>query len=288
MTVRKKILFYILLPVCALIGLSNINDASSGRASPFNQNTGFASMIDHTFNLFKSAAFFHISILYNKYRFGTAFSFNQIAGDACDGFSNHTRCAIQDASGSLIALNDGQKTPLFLGSIPREQSHIDALDESGLPGNKPIGIFTLNRPFEQQWAGLTDLVAENKQIVLKQYPTTDFEAPSFVDLLRIVRDLENRDGFKIGFVQCKAGRGRSATAVAAYIIHVLGTMNKETTIDQVIAYLQSKRPRVILNDSQKAVLKEFQEALKAAGSFQALYEQYKPYVEQRDAEFYPA
>ncbi len=245
------------------------------------------------YNLGKSAALFHVSIFCNYFWYGSAFSFNQIAGDRVSGIPKNKFVIVYDKkTGALIKINDGKKTPLILGGIPRKQKHIESLNDLKTQERKDLGIFSLNRAFERNWAGLTKL-CHGKSIKLFKYPTTDYSAPSLVDLLRAVRDLDNRDSSDIGlaYVQCKAGRGRSAVATGAYLLHICYAVECKTkqefkvTSKDIEAYLISRRPQVRFNSAHKAALANFHEELKKAGNFENLLIKYKPEIEKRDAEF---
>lgn len=242
------------------------------------------------FKISKSALLFHPSILFNKIKFGKSFTFNQIVGDDLGKNAKYKNgIGIElDRCGNIKKLNDGKKTPLILGSIPRKDKHIDRLREAfKLSVKDAIGIFTFNRQFERDWAGLTDIVEENQEVKLFEYPTTDYSAPSFIDLLRAVRDIENRDEYnqKLAYVHCKAGRGRSATAVAAYILCLCNKAEVKASIEQIECYLRLHRPQVSLSGDHKHGLCKFKRELEKAGSFDALYKLHKDKIEKRDREF---
>lgn len=239
------------------------------------------------YKLAKSVLLFHVSIAYNGLVYGTSFSFHQIAGDATDVEPVHGISIEFDEQGEIKAINDGKKTPLLLGSIPRHQRHIALCrDKFNLPKDCAIGIYTLNRPFECNWAGLNELVKDTVVIRQFTYPTTDFGAPIFIDLLRAVRDLEHRDDYNHGlaYVHCKAGRGRSAVTVAAYLAHVLQKAGIVLDAKKIKIYLQSKRSQVSLNAEHRAALDFFIAQLLNAGSFESLYLLHAKEIEKRDAE----
>lgn len=240
-----------------------------------------------TYKIIKSAASFHVSILYNHLKYGNSFTFNQLAGDATE----ISGAAIErDAQGNIVKFNDGKRTPLILGSIPRHEEHIKQLRTAlKLPENSPVALFTMNRHFERDWSGLTSLMKRNESIRMYEYPTTDYSAPSMVDLIRVVRDLDNRDSQndQVAYVHCKAGRGRSAAAIVAYLLQVCHDKMGATdvTIESIESYLKLVRPQVSLNPEHKVALKAFKQELKTAGSLANLVEKYKTDIDLRDKEF---
>lgn len=217
----------------------------------------------------------------------TGFTCNQIAGDKVEVGYGHN--VIIDSSGVIKAVNDGKITPLMLGSIPSKSFHIDQLKNSGDGFFNPhasVGLFTLNEGWECKKAGLSKLVKKDKQIEQRTYPTKDMTAPSFIDLLRAVRDLEKRDAHnhQVVLVHCKAGRGRSATVVAAYLLHVIHKSGKATTLNQVEAYLVTHRKQVRLHEVQKKAVEYFYGQLKQAGGLDNLCKKHKVAITQRDQE----
>ncbi len=187
-----------------------------------------------------------------------------------------------------MSMHDGKTIPLILGAIPRYKEHIDEIKkQANLTDKDKIGFYTFNRDFECSWlfSGLSELKKDVPNIS-HEYPTTDFGSPSFVDLLRAVRDLDSRDSReeKIAYVHCKAGRGRSATTVGAYLMHVCNKAGISADPKQIEEYLMAQRSVVSLNNEHRAMLAKFSQELKEAGNFTALYEKYKAAVEARDKE----
>lgn len=231
------------------------------------------------YNLLKSASFFHVSLWYNGLVYGDSFSFHQIAGD-------NTPSIERGPNGAILAFNDGKKTPLVLGSIPRNAGHIERIKTKfNLSADAIIDVHTLNRDFERRWSGLTDLLQKNKYLRLFKYPTTDFSAPSFIDLVRIVQDIRERDtrDSNVTYVHCKAGRGRSAVALATYMLSDLNDKQIEATGQQIEDYLRLHRSQVKFNAAHKAAFDDFEQKLKAAGSFKALYAIHKIDAQKRAA-----
>ena len=237
------------------------------------------------YKLAKSALGFHFSIYLNVYWYGSAFSFNPIMVNGCAPAQEVCVCVGND--GKIMAVHDGKKVPLVLGSIPRYKENIDAIKKhANLSENDKIGLYTLNRNFEKNWAGLTEL-EKTEPIISHKYPTTDFGAPTFIDLVRAVRDLEKRDETeeKIAYVHCKAGRGRSAVTVAAYLMHVCNKAGIAVTPAHIEEYLKIKRDQVQLNAEHRETLEKFARELKESGNFDALYARHKAEAEKRDQEF---
>ena len=226
---------------------------------------------------------FHLSRYYSR------FSFHKIAQDEIKDNKNVVkRAGIKiklDDDGNIQAIHDGKKSIIMLGSIPMKQKHIDLLELS-IDSDKDdfIGMFTLNEPWEYQTSGLSHLVHINQNIKQYHYATPDFTPPTFIDLLRAVRDLDERDkqGLKGVYVHCKAGVGRSATTLAAYIAYLMHKTGVAISIGQIEAYLQSRRSVVHLNKKQKAAVEHFYIELQAAGSLDALYKKYQQEAEKRD------
>lgn len=134
-------------------------------------------------------------------------------------------------------------------------------------------VLSLNEPFELSYGTtrhdgsnnvlfdqLTPVPPETwkrLKVAQKIIPTPDF-LPVSPDLIEegvkyIHRYLSQ--GKKI-YVHCKAGRGRSVTVVAAYLIkyHLMSP-------DQAIEYIRQFRPHISLNESQKAAIYEYNRQL---------------------------
>jgi uncharacterized coiled-coil protein SlyX len=224
-----------------------------------------------------------LSLYFAQIKNGSSFTFHPIAHDTIDAtqplIKKHEIVLQYDQAGTLKNINDGKKTPIFLGSIPYKQSHIDPLNNvcNRCEQGQNIGIFTLNEPWEVQTAGLSKLIKNNKNIVQFHYPTPDFTAPSIKHLIQAVHDLKNRDeqNLNVALIHCKAGRGRSATVAGAYVMYLMHKAEQNITIDEIEKYLISHRHLVHLSQAQKNILKDFYKELKNAENFDNLYAQYK-------------
>ena len=154
---------------------------------------------------------------------GHEFTFHQIAADQFDVHSSASSTSVLahfDGNGNLIALHDGRQKPLVLGSMPRTSGYLHQLRQTfQLSEDNRVGIYSLNRSFELAMTGAAATIEQDERVTLLMHPTTDECAPSLPDTLRLVRNLLARDAgeYDLSYVQCLAGRGRSATIVAAYI-----------------------------------------------------------------------
>lgn len=236
---------------------------------------------------------FHIWMNAARIKYRTSFTCHQIAGDQerqdLKTTKNEDVCIQYDKSGKIVTIHDGKQTPLVLGSIPTKQQHLDRLksmSQSNNDSKNKIGIFSLNKCWECQTSGLFRLIKSNPEINHYRYPTTDMHAPSFIDIVRAVHDLENRDNSEqqISLVHCKAGRGRSATIACAYVMHIMHKAHLHTTPDEIEVYLCKHRPQVHLESAQKETLLHFWSELQTAGNFDNLYTKYMPKIKQRAQE----
>jgi hypothetical protein len=211
---------------------------------------------------------FAITQQLTRYYTGSDFTFDQITG-------KNAR-----TSAKIGLFDDGKTTPLCLGSIPYEQRHIDQLHIfcKNLSSDKKVGLHTLNEPWECDVSGLSDLVKNNSSIITQfHYPTRDYSTPSMKHIVQAVYNLENRDAdHTLALVHCKAGRGRSATIVAAYLMtqfHKNNNLDK-SSIKEIEDYLRYRRPIVKLDSSQKNALTKFYEELTRTDNFENLYQKY--------------
>lgn len=267
------ILSFIILGYCPTNQANNITPITIYDFSCLYKNEFFYAIL-------RTRPFFHLSRYLSQLKNGSLFTCHQITSNQSKDQNELTDEAIYieyDASGNIQAINDGKKSPLLLGSIPSQESHILKIKETAnCPSDGIVEIITMNEQWEIETAGLSKLVKNYQQIKQFNYPTPDFTCPSLKDIIYAVHTLETRNlrHAQACLVHCKAGRSRSATAVAAYLIHIMLKAEQNVSIDEIIAYLTSRRPEVHLGKSQKNMLNLFYQELQKSGSLEALYQNY--------------
>jgi predicted protein tyrosine phosphatase len=84
-------------------------------------------------------------------------------------------------------------------------------------------------------------------------PLLDRTAPSPAELEAAIRFIREQSQGGSVYVHCALGHGRSATVMLAYLL----ATRKFTNVEEALAHVQSKRPRVRLNRSQLRALQQF-------------------------------
>ncbi|KAL6445038.1 hypothetical protein ACFW04_002156 [Cataglyphis niger] len=134
----------------------------------------------------------------------------------------------------------------------------DRIDETVI-----LGALPFRRTAKQEW--------RRHNVEFLQLSTIDiFQAPSqeklqkgvnFINKFRTVssKKLGNPPGIINGsnqpgtvYVHCKAGRTRSATLVACYLI-----IKNNWTPEEAVNYMRTKRPHILLHTVQWSALKQF-------------------------------
>jgi len=116
------------------------------------------------------------------------------------------------------------------------------------------GVVSMNEDYELQLMGMQQDAWKKLGVRFLQLETTDiFSAPTQTKLRSGVSFMKEvvESGSSV-YVHCKAGRTRSATLVAAYLIAEQG-LNPE----EAVAKMREARPHILLHSPQWAALKEF-------------------------------
>ncbi|XP_013404192.1 phosphatidylglycerophosphatase and protein-tyrosine phosphatase 1-like [Lingula anatina] len=85
--------------------------------------------------------------------------------------------------------------------------------------------------------------------------TTDLTPPSVQDLTKGVNFILDAPEGSV-YVHCKAGRSRSATLVACYLMKV-----HNWSPEEAVSFIKDKRPHVMILPSHYEVLRTFQQTL---------------------------
>lgn len=146
---------------------------------------------------------------------------------------------------------------IILGAIPLEHHDIHLIK------NKISHILTLLEPFELQNGLIKPLSEKTKkklQIENKIITTQDFHGVSIENIHQAVEYIHqiitNSNNYKV-YIHCKAGRGRSATIVIAYLWKYGINGKKFKDFEEVHAYVKAKRPQINLNQKQKQTIKNY-------------------------------
>ncbi|KAL4229118.1 Phosphatidylglycerophosphatase and protein-tyrosine phosphatase 1 [Mactra antiquata] len=145
----------------------------------------------------------------------------------------------------------------------------DRIDETVLLGALPFrgmtkwfvteenvrGVVTLNEEWE-----LTDFCNTSEEwqkhgVTQLKIPTIDFTAsPSQTDLHKAVEFITQYRTNDLGsvYVHCKAGRTRSATVVACYLVKI-----HNWTPEKAVEFIQEKRPHIWLREKQLDSIQQF-------------------------------
>jgi len=148
---------------------------------------------------------------------------------------------------------------LHLGGILlNDYNHVEELK------SKNIGVvISLNEDFERNSKTFGGTPVSREQLEpsgIEYVPinTPDYEPPSKESLRRAVQAIRSAIASgKNVYVHCKAGRGRSASAVLCYLLE---EENKEITmqdVDRALESLRKIRPQVHLNARQKVGVLEY-------------------------------
>lgn len=142
---------------------------------------------------------------------------------------------------------------VFLGAIPLEnKGHLDFLNKKR--------VLTFLEPFELEVSifakPLTQEIYQKHQILQKHILAEDFRPLKNWQFSEGVSFIEKAVSDKVDvYVHCKAGRGRSAASVVAYLVKnkVFGLTN----VDDAIEFVKSKRNQIRLNPHQKAAILDY-------------------------------
>jgi len=142
--------------------------------------------------------------------------------------------------------------PLKSNSTSGGQGRLDSIPND-LPTKFNVGgVVSVNQEFERV-VTLSYDEWQAKDVELLKVDCADFNfAPSREDLIKAANFMDSKilDGKSV-YVHCKAGRTRSATIVAAYLI-----LHQNHTVESAYDLMKKHRPHVILHDPHIAALQQ--------------------------------
>ncbi len=149
---------------------------------------------------------------------------------------------------------------IILGAIPLENHSKE------LQANQVSHLVTMLEPFELKAGLITPLYHQIKLmgIQCQLFACRDFQpvpTQTIHEAVQYIHQALASPSSKV-YVHCKAGRGRSAAIVIAYLLKYGIKEKKFSSIEDAYAYVKSKREKVNLNKKQK----------------EAIYRYYKSYV----------
>ena len=120
------------------------------------------------------------------------------------------------------------------------------------------GVISMNETYELSLLSHTDASWRSLGVKFLQLPTIDiFDTPS-QDKLRsgvsFIREIEPTG--RSVYVHCKAGRTRSATLVACYLMSKHGW-----TPEQAVDHIKERRPHVLLHRPQWDALRDYHQQI---------------------------
>jgi len=230
------------LSFCALF-LSMSFHAHTLRAYEYVRSLVTYENVHYSYNLAKSVVTFYPSFSYNRVRYGNTYSVDVIMPRKPQGDQGSKPTVSRDDNGKVVAIDDGSQVAIVLGGIPYEEQHLDII--ASLIKSEVFGISSFNLDFERRWSNWQWLREKRPNLSVRLYPTVDYTAPSHIDLIRFVIDLYERSVPVLA--QCKAGKGRSATGIGAYLMVISFMAHDHVTVQEIEEYLQLLRPRVDFN-----------------------------------------
>lgn len=150
---------------------------------------------------------------------------------------------------------------LYLGPLPnKDHPYTEELMKEG-----KWAILSINEPFEREPAGVSNPYTkrdwEEKNIPYKKITSKDHKLLSVEEMDKAADWIHRqiRAGRKV-YVHCRAGVGRSATAIAAYLMKFGKTNDQLLSLEDICFRIKTARPKATIWDKLSA-LADYQEAL---------------------------
>ena len=142
---------------------------------------------------------------------------------------------------------------IYLGSLPlKNKGHLEKIIDLGV-----TQIFSLIEDFELKdgWFNVPVKAEdwEKNGIGVERVSATDFDPLTKTQIERSIDHLQKMlEEGHIVYVHCKAGRGRSATALIAYLMAKEGF-----SFDDALALVKKQRPQINLNAGQRQAIFDY-------------------------------
>lgn len=142
---------------------------------------------------------------------------------------------------------------LIIGAIPFKSMAHQLVEIEGVRG-----VVSVNEDFERWYTTLSDEEWKSLGVELLHFCVGDYvHTPTVNELqqsVELIAKIAEQGGST--YVHCKAGRTRSATVCAAYLIQQYGM-----TIEEAVEKLTSVRPHIVLREVHLSVLRQFRDTV---------------------------
>ena len=135
---------------------------------------------------------------------------------------------------------DGIRPHVFLGRQPRSQADLKQMEDSGIKA-----VVSLNEDWE---LFVPSSVYANTSFDRLHIPVPDFQGFDVDTITNAVKFIHKYVSKEHGvFVHCNAGKGRSSTIVAAYLLFASkhNSAQRFPTVSEVVSEMRQKRPQVM-------------------------------------------
>ncbi|KAK8748986.1 hypothetical protein OTU49_015626 [Cherax quadricarinatus] len=144
---------------------------------------------------------------------------------------------------------------VILGALP-----FKSMTKQLVETERVRGVISMNEDYELKWLSNMKRDWENSGVKFLQLSTVDiFEAPCQEKLkkgVEFIQDFDKSDSDGLVYVHCKAGRTRSATLVACYLM-----AKYKLTPEAAVSHMQSVRSHIWLGPKQYEALHTYHNRL---------------------------
>ncbi|XP_027216352.1 phosphatidylglycerophosphatase and protein-tyrosine phosphatase 1 [Penaeus vannamei] len=149
---------------------------------------------------------------------------------------------------------------VILGALP-----FRSMTKQLVEGEGVRGVVSMNEDYELKWLSNMKQEWATAGVNFLQLSTTDiFEAPCQEKLqqgVEFIRDFDKSNQEGLVYVHCKAGRTRSATLVACYLM-----AKNQWTPEKALAHIQERRAHIWLGPKQHEAINIFYRSMQGAAA----------------------